>query len=59
MLPGKGIARQWMDDIVFKRFVTNSVTVSPYRNRSVGPGTEPFTAVASRCRPVKFTANNQ
>jgi hypothetical protein len=54
MLAGKWIACQWMDDIVFKRFVTNSVTVSPSRHRSVGPGTEPFTAVASRCRPVKI-----
>ena len=46
---------QWIEVDSFWRFVTAIVTGSPSRNRSVGPGIEPFTAVARRERPVMFT----
>jgi hypothetical protein len=46
---------QWIEVGVFSLFVTAMVTVSPSFHRKIGPGTEPFTAVATERFPVKFT----
>ena len=43
---------QWIEVDSFSLFVTLIVTSSPSRRRRIGAGTEPFTAVAMRARPV-------
>src|SRR3546814_20871636 len=48
---------QWIEVVLFRRFLTRIVTVSPSRPRNVGAGSEPLTVVAIRGVPVKFTGD--
>jgi hypothetical protein len=59
MLADKRIACQWMAEIAFKRFVTDSVTVSPSRHRSAGPGTSRSPQLQADAVPLSSPANNQ
>ena len=57
MSAGNRIPCQWIEVGSLSRLVTAIVTVSPSRQRSSGPGTEPLTAVATAGRPVKLTGD--
>jgi len=55
MLAGSRMPCQWMEVDAFSLLRTRRVTVSPSRQRSSGPGMPPFTVIAVRGLPVKFT----
>src|SRR5216683_3320128 len=58
MAAGERIPCQWMELGSPNLLVTAIVTVSPSRQRRIGPGTEPLTAVAVRATPVKSTGTS-
>ncbi len=55
MSDGVRIPCQWIEVSSDSRLVTAMVTVSPSRQRKIGPGTQPFTALAVEGFPVKLT----
>ncbi len=55
MSAGRMIPCQWMEVRSRSLLVTRMVTSSPWRMRSVGPGSRPLTTTAWRAAPVKFT----
>ena len=55
MLAGSRMPCQWIALIVGNVLRTRSVTVSPSRQRRIGPGREPLTVNARAGRPVRFT----
>lgn len=58
MFAGRIMPCQWMEVSCFKRLRTRSVTVSPSRQRRMGPGSEPLMAMAVRAAPVKLTGRS-
>lgn len=52
---GRRMPCQWIEVGSRRRLVTRRVTVSPSRQRSVGPGSMPLMVVAMAGLPVKLT----
>jgi hypothetical protein len=55
MFAGRMMPCQWMEVSCFRRLRTRNVTVSPSRQRRIGPGSEPLMVMAVRAAPVMFT----